>query len=246
MKKAIFFLFALFAMGIIALVVVLNTKGVTFAPLSDGRVRTSQIFSQERLLKEGDKLVEQGLYVKALAKYEEGLEPRFISKEEDKRGPIVRKIRLFRVTGDFQAGLKEFGDAPKSLGLDPELRMQLGAVQSWSETGKKQPVYEYINHLKQKYGNSLPPKDYDSFSPIPIGDIILLYDTIGDHDAGIAFIDECVAYFKRQDIKKYGEYKPGKNDLEYQKVREAFEKDKAEGTKGRATKALIQSDYFPW
>ena len=32
----------------------------------------------------------------------------------------------------------------------------------------------------------------------------------------------------------------------YLLIREAFEKDKAEGTKGGATKALIQSDYFPW
>ena len=29
-------------------------------------------------------------------------------------------------------------------------------------------------------------------------------------------------------------------------LRDAFEQDKRDGTKGRATKALIQSDYFPW
>lgn len=71
----------------------------------------------------------------------------------------------------------------------------------------------------------------------------MLYDTIGDYDAGIAFIDEILAYFR---TGKAGDPKPGWVDAEYMKVREAFEQDKAQGTKGRATKALIQSDYFPW
>ena len=73
--------------------------------------------------------------------------------------------------------------------------------------------------------------------------ILRLYDAIGDHDAGIKFIDENLAYFR---TGKAGDPKPGKVDAEYMKIREAFKKDKAEGTKSRATKALIQSDYFPW
>ena len=61
---------------------------------------------------------------------------------------------------------------------------------------------------------------------------------------------------KAEERGKY--WRDYKKLYEYLKVREAFEKDKAEGFKGcvgakpgeacmgRATKTLIQSDYFPW
>ena len=91
-----------------------------------------------------------------------------------------------------------------------------------------------------------------------VSNILRLRDTIGDYDAGIKFVDECINYFKKADIEKSGVYKPGRVDNEFVKIREAFEQDKAEGKKGcvgkkpgevcmgRATKAIIQSDYFPW
>ena len=218
----------------------------SFKNSSQPQNRMNQIYGQEAILKQGDRLVDEGLYEQALAKYEEGLDPKFVSKDEDKRGPIVRKIRLSRVTGDYDAGLKEFQNAPAVLGLDPELKLELEALQKSVETNTKQPVHEYISHLKQKYQDSLPPKAYNAFSSIAVGQILRLYDTIGDRDAGIAYIDEIMEYFKKIDIEKHGEYKPGKVDQEYLKVREAFEKDNKTGTKGSATKALIQSDYFPW
>ena len=264
MKKAILFLLALFGMGAIAVVIASNTKGVTFSPLPDGRTRMAQISSQERILKEGDKLVEGGFYMQALSRYEEGLGSRFIAKDEDKRGPIVRKIRLYRATGDFKAGLDEFNNAPAILGLDPEFKLQLEVLQNWKETGKKQSVYDYINHLKFKYENSLPPKGYDTFSSIPIADIILLYDAIGDYDAGIAYIDEILNWTFQVDrsefqqlraqiqtaqqatecagldvfpvTKRHPNWSVCKWLREYLLVREGFEQDKAEGFKGCAGK----------
>ncbi|MBI4971616.1 MAG: hypothetical protein HZC17_07250 [Candidatus Omnitrophica bacterium] len=220
--------------------------GTSLRSSTESQNRTNQIFLQEGILKEGDRLVERGLYSDAMLKYEEGLDAKFISKDEDERGPIVRKIRLSLITGNYQKGLDEISNLPKSVVLDPEFKMELEALQNSAEINSKQPVYDYIGHLNQKYQNSLPPQNYDVFSPIPFATILRLYDTIGDHDAGIAYIDMCMKFFKEQDIKKYGQYKPGHADEEYLKVREAFEQDKKEGTKGRATKALIQSDYFPW
>ena len=46
--------------------------------------------------------------------------------------------------------------------------------------------------------------------------------------------------------KRDDNWRDYKEVYEYLKVREAFEQDKAEGKKGRATQVLIQSDYFPW
>jgi hypothetical protein len=68
------------------------------------------------------------------------------------------------------------------------------------------------------------------------------------------------AWEKYQDLrnKRQAEWHDYKFAYEYLKIREAFEQDKSEGRKscvgaktgevcmGRATKALIQSDYFPW
>lgn len=127
--------------------------------------------------------------------------------------------------------------------------------------------------MREKHKNEFPPLGYDSGSGVyQIATILRLYDTIGDHDAGIKFIDEILTFLrgrKKDRGEAYDLYdriktveqatscmKVGPKDnpdwhgckflKEYFLVREAFEKDKAESTKGRATKALIQSDYFPW
>jgi len=58
---------------------------------TENKNRVGQIFAQEALLKEGDRLVDEGLYSAALKKYEEGLEAKYIAQDEDKRGPIEEK-----------------------------------------------------------------------------------------------------------------------------------------------------------
>ncbi|MDD5216942.1 MAG: hypothetical protein PHN49_08325 [Candidatus Omnitrophica bacterium] len=280
MKKA---LLIILSMIVFAVLLVFGITNISLKSSFEGRNRMRQIVAQEQVLKDGDRLVDQGRYLQALKKYEESLNSKFILKDEDKRGPIVRKIRLYRVTSNFKDGLNEMRYAPRTLSLDSELSVELEALQEWNVTNAKQPVLEYIDHLKHKYQESLPPKDYDTFSSIAIGQILRLYDTIGDYDAGIAFIDEILAYFR---TGKAGDPKPGRVDAEYMKVREAFEAEKRNGGPacgkwgpkvpglprrqagtekgdrqdqtrqteggqaeyciGDATKALIQSDYFPW
>ena len=89
----------------------------------------------------------------------------------------------------------------------------------------------------------MPGTQTTRFDNTSVSDALRLYDTIGAHDEAIAFIDMILAFFR---TGKAGDPKPGWVDAEYMKVREAFEKDKAAGTKGSATKALLKSDYFPW
>jgi integrase len=129
------------------------------------------------------------------------------------------------------------------------------AMMKLQESNDSEAVVRHINLIKTKYKNLMPPFGYDLSGIRHITTILRLHNTIGDHDAGIAFIDEILAYFR---TGKAGDPKPGRVDAEYMKVREAFEQDKVEGFKGcagsppgqvcmgRATKALIQSDYFPW
>jgi tetratricopeptide (TPR) repeat protein len=271
MKKAILFISALVAMAIIAAIVALNTKGVTFGPLPDQRGRTAQIFSQEKILKEGDRLVEQGLYDEALEKYDEALAPEFISHESDKASPLFRKVRLFRLTGHYSQALDQLEMFLKlsHSNVKPEIQNELEVLFFYQQDGAVQPVLDYIAHLKNESNIQSPPNDYSVASSIPISTILRLYDTIGDHDAGIAYIDMILNWtfeddheFKHlkekirtvHDADECMTIGPRENPdwhackwlREYLLVREAFEQDKAEGKKGRATQALIQSDYFPW
>ncbi len=264
MKKAIIFLSSLVGMAGIALVFVLKTQGGTFGPLPDRNVRMAQIGAQERVLKEGDRLMDQGLYEQALAKYEKGLDSKFIGKDEDRWGPIYRKIRFYRITNNYVAGLKEFHEASKKQKLDNELELELEALQKFSESGSRQAVYDFIGYIKEKYRDSLPPVAYNSFSPIPIAQIFRLYSAINDYDAGIAYLDEILNWTFEVDrpefrqlrtqiqnvqqasqcagldifpvTKRHPDWNVCKWLREYLLVREGFEQDKAEGFKGCASK----------
>jgi hypothetical protein len=72
-------------------------------------------------------------------------------------------------------------------------------------------------------------------------------------DGGISFVNECLEYgylqhpeYVRANTSKEALRLGQKGAAEYLKVREAFEQDKKEGKKGRATRQLIQSTYFCW
>ena len=151
---------------------------------------------------------------------------------------------------------------------------EINALLEYKKTGSKEPVYKHIEFLRVRYKSMLPPKRYQStgYSTIVTSEIIRLYDHIADYDAGIAFVDSVVNYFysknkslrrvttSQEALKKAEErgkhWRDYKKIYEYLKVREAFEADKKEGRQscvgktgvciGRATQALIQSDYFPW
>lgn len=249
------------------------------------KARKRQIFEQEGILHSGDRLVEQGLYEEALKKYETAGLPDFIEQEMDKSGPINRKLRLFRILGKYQEASDELkwyekinpnGDSVR------EQRLELEALIAGKSGQSDEAVLKHVQFLKEKYKACLPPQGYcAAYSEIPISIIIRLYDTIGDYNAGIAYIDMILNWTFETD-KEFLQLKgrinnvqqsehcmeqpPDKNPdwhackwlREFLLIREAFEKDKAEGAKGcvdaksgevcmgRATKALIESDYFLW
>ncbi len=215
----------------------------------------SELYGRHQIEKMGDQLVEQGRYEDALEKYHEVLSPKYIKYEHDKATVISRITKTLMLLQRYDEALQEwqwFIDQSEKnaarLGRpnngEAELKAkEILALKAYKESGNPQSVYDYLKFYKQKKSRSLPPSFEWGASPTEVSTILRLYDTVGDCDAGIALIDEVLAFFR---TGKAGDPKLGKVDHEYMKIREAFKKDKAEGAKGRATKALIQSDYFPW
>lgn len=208
------------------------------------------IFEQHAVEEEGKQLERADKYEEALVKYRKAIEydqkmPKvlrgrptfFVARVLQKQGKYEEALTVLRSLKESHAGAKHYEDR----------LLELEVLIEYQKTHDARSVYEYIGNLKENNKGNLPPLGYDGiFGVTVIITLLRLYDTIGDYDAGIKVIDECFVYFKNQDMKKYRKYKPGHVDDEYQKVREAFEQDKRDGTKGRATKALIKSDYFSW
>jgi len=251
--------------------------------------RTKKIIEQERLLEEGRHLTEQGYYDEAIMKYQEAMSPELLLHDYDIEPPIFLMSKAQKFQGKYEEALRNINEVLKKHpnvqeGNWHEQRLELEALIKARDTKSDEPVYEYIDYLKEKYKKQLPPQGYlAGLSDIIITTIIRLYDHIGAYDKGINFVDEIVdqSYSKNKSLeraqtakealqksslggKNQGRYK---NLAEYLRIREAFEQDKAEGFKGcrdakpqpqggadkpasicmgRATKALIKSDYFPW
>lgn len=213
-----------------------------------------------QLVLEGKTFLKQGRYVEAEQKFIAADDPKYWLYEGRPDGSARAWLRAALVTqGKYEAALENVQDNLSIIpdhqpSLDEQLVYQ--AMVKSCDSKDPKPIYDVINILRTKYADILPPQQYIGIGSLAtIATILRLYDTIADYDAGIAYIDEIMEYFKRQDAEKYGEYKPGKVDQEYLKVRKGFEQDKAEGRGpclgkpgcvGRASKALIQSDYFPW
>ncbi|MSR77657.1 MAG: hypothetical protein EXS63_05465 [Candidatus Omnitrophica bacterium] len=208
------------------------------------------IWEQHQLQQEGQKLVKNGFYEEAISRFREALSPRYIKFEDDKGFAKYSITHVLILQGKYDAALKEyqwFLDQNKKNNKAIVHAREIQALKEYQSTQDPQTILNYIDLLKNEYADSLPPQGYDSGIGVgQIATILRLYDTIGDQDAGIRYIDEIMEYFKQNDIRRKGSYQPGNADQAYLKLREAFEKDKAVHTKGGATKALIQSDYFPW
>ena len=248
----------------------------------DGNDNQQKVFRRNALQKEAKKLAERGELNLALAKYEEAIQSENINYEYEKAVAKGAMMEIYKWK-------KEYGKATELLnwyfknsrtGEPTEVAMEekreIEALIEYERTGDTKQVYSVIERLRQSNKDALPPVGYPLSAATVISNILRLYDTIGDHDAGITYVDETLAFLKKKkadrnenaeiydqiktvnqadecaglDIfpvtKRHPEWRACKLIREYLLVREAFEKDKAEGTKGRTTQALIQSDYFPW
>lgn len=221
-----------------------------------------KVFSRNALEKEAEALTERGRYEEALLKYQEAIKPEHINYEWEKGYAISGMRRIYMILQDYDAALDKMNwvfensrnGAPTASAL--EKKREIEVLKSFQKTGDPQGVRDYLSRYMTENRNEIPPEGYGLSGLMAITTVLRLYNAIGDHDAGIAYIDECVAFFKKQDIEKYGVYKPGRADEAFAVVRAAFEQDKAEGFKGcahttpgqpclgKATQAMIQSRYF--
>ncbi len=216
-------------------------------------------FRQDKLEKEGDALLRQGLYDEAYEKFKQADAPELKMKGfQDSMAKMLMRQACY---------LK--GEYGKALALLTPLvemnltqwnwqdeRRELEAVIASRDTESREPLRGYIAYAKEKHKDEMPPRKYIVGITEGIdAAIIRCYDQMGDYDGGISYVDGILNYFKERDLKKYGKLKWGKADGAYLQVKLAFEQDKKEGKTGcmgkpgcvgRATKALVQSDYFPW
>lgn len=254
-----FIIFSVLLFGGIYILNDLVVNKVFFKP-DDG---IKKVFSRNAIERKADALAESGRLDEALALYQEAIKPQYINQRHEKSTAIGAMQDIYVWKGDYDKALEMinwFVDVP---GREPTLvalekKREIEALQNYQKTGDPAMILQHIQDIHVNYKAQLPPAGYGINSETPISVLIRLYNTIGEHNLPIKLIDDCLEYFKQQDIKKYGEHRPGDGTAAYLKVREALERDKAEGFKGcagkkpgevcmgYATKALIESDYFPW
>lgn len=234
---------------LVLLVLILLLAIKMFNGIDFNNNRMALIGEQAGIIHKGDAFMDEGEYDQAESTYQLALDPRYIESDMDRFQAKASLLGLYRISGEYDKAMEivewYLNRNPDSKKANVQ-RSEIEALKTYQATGQVDQVHAYIEELKETNKNILPPKGWVFGSATYISTILRLYDTIGDHDSGIAYIDMCMEYFKKVDIEKYGEYKPGHADEEFMRIREAFEQDKQDGTKGRATKGLIQSDYFPW
>lgn len=240
---------------------------------------------QNQLESDGNKLEDSFQFDLAKEKYEQAIKiGKRMTPRQDYARPTSFYIRILQKEGKYEEALEEMGRlserVPKNEYFDNRKKELEALIKARSESDAE-PVRKYIKSIKEKYAERIPPKGH--WSEMEISVILRLYDTIGDYDAGLAYIDQIFDFLKQRRKEKgdksYVLYelktsqeaiacmnRPKPNsDLngcrfmrDYLLVREGFERDKAEGREscisvkpgeicmGRATKALIASDYFTW
>ena len=224
--------------------------------IMNARQGTKKVGGRNALQSQAFNLAEQFKFDEALALYKKAIEPERLNQDYEKSTAIGAMTDILIVQGRYEEAKRVFswfleGKQPPAASAIMKIR-EIDALIEFSQKQNSEVVRQYIDILRNFERANIPPVGHDT---IPITELLQLYDIIGDYDAGIAFVNKCISYFR--DNKRY-EGDAFVEPIEYVKIREAFEQDKAEGKKGcvgkksgevcmgRATQAIIQSDYFPW
>ncbi len=209
--------------------------------------RTKQA-KRAKIYHEAHWLEKQGRFEEAIKKYQEALDPELIDIERDKVHPLMGIVRIHQAQGEYELALQEMDWFLKlAPGKDDYQRKkkEIEVLISAKDENSPQSLYEFIQYYRKKYKESVPPNEITTYGEILFSSFVYLYDIIGDFDAGIALCDEFRA--KATQTPKV--------QNEYLKIRKAFEEDEKAGREsfinkpgqiGRATRALMRSDYFSW
>jgi len=219
-----------------------NSNNQEIISIDEYNKHIRKIFRRNEIEDEARRLFKKGFYDEAIQKYREAIQPSLLNNDHEQCYARGKILDIYRHQGKFELALEElqwFFKRNPTKEEYIEKKLLLGALLEAKNTHSSRPIADHIGFLRMQHKNELPPRMYGPRATLYTGRIIYLYDYIGDTNGGIAFVNGVLSYFsKRKNVEKI--------KAEYLKVKQAFEEDKKQGTKGRATQALIQSDYFPW
>lgn len=234
------------------------------------RLAQSHAFEEEAMAFE-DKF----MFKEAIQSYEKALDPKFKTSEGAGFFSIGGLRRCYLQLGEYdkarqytniqiKANEEKFSSNAK----------EVDALEFFAKTGSPEKVLDHIAFLSQASHKSVPPHGFETYEIAEIlwlydiiGDYdagIKLVDSVFEYFKS-KYLDyvrprnstEALQLKEKAELNNQNAYEY-KIDREFLLIREAFEQDKAEGKKGcvgkkpgevclgRATKAIIQSDYFPW
>lgn len=211
------------------------------------------IWQRNEIENEARWLVKKGRYEEAILKFREATNPAILNHDYEASTARGLIFRLLNMHARFDEALQELQyfikGNPNGTGW-VDAKLEIDALMESRATNSSEPVLKYIQYLKEKYQKDLPPKGVrDSVATT----IMRLYDYIGDYDEGIKFVESFLIFYQ-----KIGPGNPYQPANPYFQVKQAFLEDKKENRKsfvgappgtcciGRATKAIIHSNYFPW
>lgn len=216
---------------------------------NDDRMR--KIVEQQELIEQGNRLVEQEQYDEAILKYKNAMNPELLLHDYDIGPPIYSMSKALKFQGKYEEALslldEELKKAPNIKdGSWHEAKREIEALIRARDSHSSKPIYEYIQFLRTKYKQDLPP-NASGYSDVIAAKIILLYDQVGDMERGANFVKEflksCVDGITCLGDDRNLAYTPR---YSYYPIYQAFLEDIKENSHGRATKALMQSDRFSW
>lgn len=210
---------------------------------------TQKIIKRTNLEQEGDCFAKQGLYKEALVKYRAALDPSLLNYEHEKSTAKWAIEEIYMRQRKFEEALKIVDENLILRPQNDELirrRLELLAFIKARDTKNNKPIYDYLDYIKSKYANYLPPKGYLSgISGWLISDVIHLYDYMRDYDAGVAFMDEIIKYHTQHSDKNHRSAHT-KDVVEYTRVKQAWELDKKTGKHGHLQEVIKTSDIISW
>jgi len=214
--------------------------------------RSKKIFARSAVESKARELEKAGDLDAAMKLYKEASDPSMLNFDYDAGVAVGGIERIYQKKGEFDLALQELQwHLSRNPSKYEDQRLELEALIKAREERSVQPIYAHIEYLKKKHKKTMPPRSIP-WEVVTVS-MIRLYNYIGDHDAGIRFMDDFLKYYKK--LGPGNPYQPGNPHFQ---VREGFMKDKAEGFKGcldsppgvvcmgHATRALVDSDYFAW
>jgi hypothetical protein len=226
----------------------ISTQQNTLTPFPD-KAWMRKIAKRHEFEEEGRELAKNGKYDEAILKFKAATDPAVLNNESDKVHGLWAICDIYKYQGKLNEALELH--EKYILPLNPkkeqyiEKRLELVAMIRARDTKNTAPIYQYINYIKTKYADYLPPKKYTGTYGSEIDDIIHLYDYLRDYDTGIAFMNEIINFINTQKDHSY-QTAYGKHVEEYARVKCAWELDKQTGQHGHLQEVIRTSDVISW